>query len=126
MHEANRAWLTERFKHALQLLACPPEIQFGKFPDFTHVPDELALESRTSNGGIEGNFRSGIDCETIVRVELIDECLSRMSKECYRQEAVSNSPEWQHIRRLAAEALNAFGWPLEDPPSYAHEFVRGS
>ena len=126
MHEANRAWLTERFKHALQLLACPPEIQFGKFPDFTHVPDELALEFENLRMAFEGNFRSELTAEQLSRVELIDECLSRMSKECYRQEAVSNSPEWQHIRRLAAEALNAFGWPLEDPPSYAHEFVRGS
>jgi|HubBroStandDraft_3_1064219.scaffolds.fasta_scaffold562906_2 hypothetical protein len=126
MQEANRPWLTERFKHALQLLACAPEIQFGKFPDFARVPDELALEFDNFRVAFVGNFRSELTAEQLSCVELIDEYLSSMSKECYCDEAVSISPEWQHIRRLGAKALNAFGWPVEDPPSYAHEFVRGS
>jgi hypothetical protein len=81
--------------------------------------------STTSESHSWCNFRSELTVEQLSCVDLIDECLSRMSKG-YCDEAVSNSPEWQHIRRLAAEALNAFGWPLEDPPNYAHEFVRRS
>jgi hypothetical protein len=56
MQEVNRLWLFERLKHSLQLLACPPEIQLGKFPDFVHAPDELALDFDDFRMAFVSNF----------------------------------------------------------------------
>jgi hypothetical protein len=123
MPEANRPWLTERFKHSLQLLACPPEIQFSKSPVSAHVPDELALVFDHFRGAFVGNFSAELTAEQISSVARIDQYLHQMSKESFTDEAVRSSAEWEHIRGLAAKALSAFGWPREDPPSYAHEFV---
>ena len=51
MEEVNRLWLFEHLKHSLQLLAFPPEIQLGKFPDFVTAADDLA-ENFDNDGSV--------------------------------------------------------------------------
>jgi hypothetical protein len=123
MIEVNKPWLLERLMHSLQLLACPPEVQLGSFPSFVHVPDELALDFDNFRTAFVGNFRTEITAEQLYCLDLIDECLSRMSKDCYSHEAVTEAPEWQNARQLAARALKAFGWPPGEPPRRDYEFV---
>jgi hypothetical protein len=43
----------------------------------------------------------------------------------WEESALSSHPFWQELRNLAIQSLNAFGWPQETPPSYAHEYVPG-
>jgi hypothetical protein len=43
----------------------------------------------------------------------------------WNEGALSAHPFWAEVRRLAVRALNAFGWPQETPPSYAHEYIPG-
>ena len=125
MQEVNRLWLFERLKHSLQLLACPPEIQLRKFPDFVHAPDELALDFDNFRMAFVSNFRAELTGEQLSCLDSIDQVLSQMPKDCFSPNAVTNSPEWRQIRQLAAEALKAFGWPLDNAPRRNHEFVPG-
>lgn len=125
MRKADNAWLTERLMQALQLLACPPEIQLGKFPPFVHAPDEMALDFDNFRSAFVGNFRSELKSEQIHCLELIDRTFEQMSKDLFSPDGVTNSAEWQGIRELASNALKAFGWPLDDPPRRDHEFVPG-
>jgi hypothetical protein len=123
MQEVNRPWLFERLKHSLQLLACPPEIQVRKFPDFVSAPDELVLDFANFQMAVVGNFRAELTGEQLSCLNSIDQGFSQMAKDCLSANAVANSPEWRQIRRLAPEALKAFGWPVDDPPKHDYEFV---
>ena len=110
---------------SLQLLACPPEIQLGKFPPFVDAPDELALDFDDSRSAFVGNFRTHLTAEQLHSLELIDRTFEEMNKDRFSPEGVSDSSEWRRIRELAAASLKAFGWPLGDPPRRDHEFVPG-
>jgi hypothetical protein len=125
MQGANRPWLSERLKHSLQLLACPADIQLGKFPSFVHAPDEMTLDFANFRAAFVSNFRAEMTSEQLHCLESIDKSLGQMSKDCFSPEGVTNSKEWQQIRQLAAQALEAFGWPPDNPPSRDHEFVKG-
>ena len=41
------------------------------------------------------------------------------------ERVVLTDPAWELVRRAARDALSVFGWPLDRPPSYAHEYVGG-
>jgi len=41
------------------------------------------------------------------------------------ESALYSHPFWEELRNLAIQSLNAFGWPQERPPSYAHEYAPG-
>jgi hypothetical protein len=123
MEEANRPWILERRKNSVQLLACPGEIQLGKFPDFVHAPDELALDFDNFRMAFVGNFRAELTDKQRAYLHAIDQSLSQMPTDCFSPEGVLNSPEWENVRSLAAETLKAFGWPSGDPPRRDHEFV---
>jgi hypothetical protein len=123
MQEANRAWLFERLKQSLQLLACAPEIQLRYFPDFVHMPDEFALDFENFRTACVGKFRSEMSAEQLSCLDSVGESFERM-KGCFTNDAVMNSRDWRHVRASASEALKAFGWPLDEPPASGDAFIR--
>ena len=128
MQSVDRLAIFERLKHAVQLLACPPEIQLKMLPRFVCKADELALDFDLWREVALNNFRSELSTDQMSFIESIDQSLSeltRMGPECWTEEAVRQSEEWKRVRTLAAEALDSFGWPLEIPPSVEDEFVGG-
>lgn len=112
MKQADRAWLTERLMQSLQLPACSPELQLGKFSPFVHVPDEMALDFDNFRSAFVGNFRSELRSEQLHYLELIDQTFKQMSRDRFSPDGVTDSAEWQRIRELASDALKAVGWPL--------------
>jgi hypothetical protein len=132
MIAANRTWIFDRTKHALQHLACPAEMQIQLIPSFACAADELAFEFDHWAQTLIGNFRSELTTEQIASITVIDEnfdLLGREGKgfneEFWTDDGLRNSPEWKNIRRLAEQALRLFEWPVETPPSSTHEFVEG-
>jgi hypothetical protein len=128
----NRAWIFECTKHALQRLACPAEMQIQLIPSFACAADEMALGFDHWAQVFIGNFRSEFTTEQIASLTSIDEKFDLFSgegkgfnEEFWTDDGLRDSPEWENIRHLAEQALRLFGWPIETPPSYAHEFVEG-
>ena len=113
--------LLERFKWSVQALAVAPEIQLCLFPDFVCKGDELALEW-------EQHYRalatSSCTPEQLSAASLLDAKLESMSRGgpdydealWVDDSMLHSSPHWARVRVLAAEVLQAFGWPSDPPP----------
>jgi hypothetical protein len=126
MSLGNREAILERLKHSLQLLACPADVQLNLLPDFVCKADELALGFDHWCGSILG--LSGLTTEQTHSLASLNQqldAITGLGANKWTDDAVHVAAEWQAIRGLAAQALKAFGWTIETPPSYAHEFVPG-
>lgn len=119
-----------RLKHSLQLLAIPADQQLNLLPDFIVKADEMALDFSNWYEAAVGNFGHGFKPSQIAALKSIDDLLEKMSgeknAEYWTDEAVRSGNQWAEVRLLAKKALDEFGWRLEEPPSYGHEFVPGS
>lgn len=121
-----REGIFKRLKHSIQLLACPPDVQLGLLPSFVCKADELALEFDNWWEVTRRNYSADLSADQLSALRAVNEKLSWMTKnakEEWTEQAVRESQEWTSIRQLAARALDVFGWPMETPPSYAHEYV---
>ncbi|TLN01262.1 hypothetical protein FDZ73_16585 [bacterium] len=109
-----------KLKWTIQALALPPEEQLRLFPDFVCKADELALEYHEALAVIKGKFWDQCSPEQKQSLIELDKFLDQMSGEVnalsWTDEALRSSPIWVEVRRLALEALSAFGWPVETPP----------
>jgi hypothetical protein len=126
MEARTKEFIFERLKHSIQLLASPPGIQLQLLPPYVCKADELALEFDHWREIALHNYGKEFGADQITAMTALDEKLEWLSvavKDCWTDEAVSTSAEWQNVRHLAAAALRAFSWPLEIPPSYAHEYI---
>jgi hypothetical protein len=115
-----------RLKHSVQLLALPPEAQLGLLPLFVCKADELALEFDHWYEVALANFNSDLNVEQQSALEALKQkfgWLTENAKGEWTIEAVKESREWQEVRSLATRILNSFGWAIESPPSYAHEYI---
>lgn len=119
-----------RLKHSLQALAMPAEIQLSLFPDFVCKVDELALDFDNWATCVLSNDRGELTQEQRSCLAEIDSRLGAMSGEqnarYWTEEALRQGTEWEAIRNLSKMALKAFGWPVEQPPSYGHEYIPGA
>jgi len=93
----------------------------------------LALDFHHWQGVMIDNFSSELTPQQIAGLITLDESFSRFSRggggyseEFWTDEGVRTSPDWQIIRQMAKHALSLFGWPEEEPPGHAEEFVKGS
>jgi hypothetical protein len=116
----------ERLKHSVQLLASSPQIQLQLLPPFVCKADELALDFDHWLEVTLDKYKSDLSLDQLSALKTLDEkmhWLTADGKEHWTDEAVRNSPQWECIRSIAANALQIFGWAAETPPSYAHEYV---
>jgi hypothetical protein len=128
MNEQQRKhWTLERLKHSLQALALPAAAQLAYYPDFVVKTDELVLDLGHWRDCAVGNYRGEMTEAQLRSLETLDKHIDNPSgdRTVWDDSALSRHPFWATLRRLAIEALNAFGWPQETPPSYAHEYVPG-
>ena len=118
-----------RLKHALQALALRAELQLSLFPDFVCKADELALDFadwyHCATGNYPGDFTETQKRGLAELIEFLDKISGQENAHLWTDEALSSRPEWAQIRLMALSCLASLGWPLDTPPSYAHEFFRG-
>lgn len=125
MGEYTKEAVFERLKHSIQLLASPPEIQLQLLPSFVCKADELALNFDQWREVALNNYEKELSIDQISATDALDvklDWLTDNGGQHWTDEAIRTSPEWQNVRCLALNTLRAFGWPLETPPSYAHEY----
>jgi len=124
--EDSRKAIFERMKHSIQLLASPSDIQLRLLPPYVCKADELALDFDHWRVVVLDNYERDLNLDQLSALKALQEKLDWLtcdSKKHWTDEAIRTSPEWQGIRSLATSALQAFGWPVESPPSYANEYI---
>lgn len=101
MAEVNRKWIFERTKHALQHLACAPDVQIRLLPPFVVPADELALNFDHWRKTFVDNYHSELTEEQLASLDVIDEKFGAFEKGSgfWSDEALRNSPGWETIRR---------------------------
>ena len=128
---------------AIQLLAADYETQLSHFPEFVHVPDELALTYSdclllvdqlalarlNSPQQVKHNVANGyannmsmahnghVKIDLLAKLNKLDRILDKMSEtqELWTIAALKKAPQWQQIRLLARELLSLFSQKLEEP-----------
>jgi len=113
---------------SLQLLASGYEIQVSSFPNFVHVPDELALTYHDCLLLASSRLEPGvIDGEQYARLTALDEFLDSpgLDSEIWTLESLKTHTYWQDVRSLAAELLGLFGAPIQRPHLDWIHYVRG-
>jgi hypothetical protein len=111
-----------QLRWSLQGLAIAGSEQLALFPEYAAKADELAQDfdhwGTLVRDGYEGEL-SALQTESLTA---IDQKLATMSRdgaefdvELWTDAALCGSEQWADVRKLAASALEAFGWPVESP-----------
>ncbi len=117
-------WVSKELRHSLQALAVPADVQLRLLPDFVCKADELALNFNdcysliTAEAELTDRQKAALDALDAK----LDEMGGAGNEHLWTEKALGIRPEWEEVRRLAVETLDAFGWDVAIPPAY----VRGS
>jgi hypothetical protein len=117
--------MTTRLMHSIQLLAQPAEVQDALLPDFVSKPDELALDFDHWRRCLETNGTPSFSAEQYDALRTLDTRIDDVFHGERDESVLLTDPAWEPVRRAARDVLSVFGWPLGQPPSYAHEYVGG-
>jgi hypothetical protein len=125
MTEAVPASSLDQLKWALQALALPYEAQRNLFPSFACIADELALDF--DHWRATAMHQHHFTPDQIAALASLDALLTEMTAEkdsgLWTDDALAHSPRWETVREHALNALGAFHWTLETPPSSRAVFV---
>lgn len=120
-------------KIALQILACPADIQVRFYPDFVCVTDELALDFDHWHSLFVGNYGVELTAAQLAgftaikeRFESLGRCGKKFNEGFWTDDALRESADWEVIRQLATKTLTLLGWPVETPVSTPGTYVRGA
>jgi uncharacterized protein Yka (UPF0111/DUF47 family) len=114
---------------AVRALAQPASVQLTLFPDFVLKADELALEWEERYDFFLNSEESSMVNQAILEaLQSLDDEIDQMSGEkrqdLWKDEALTNSIEWQRVRSLAKNVLRLAGWS-EEPPEFSDRFYVG-
>ncbi len=107
-----------RFKWSLQALAAPADIQLQLFPGFVWKVDELAIEFDQWYQVMKTRRTTFSRKQRRVLEDLnrkLDEISGPENIHYWLEETLRTDAAWDAIRILARHALDALGWPIEDP-----------
>ncbi|MHA2314357.1 MAG: hypothetical protein ACXACF_03610 [Candidatus Hermodarchaeia archaeon] len=107
-----------RFRRSLQALAAPADIQLQLIPDFLWGVDELAIEFDQWYQVIKRRRTMFSKRQRSILEDLnkkLDEISGPENLRYWMEDTVRNDIAWEDIRLLAKNALDAMGWPLENP-----------
>ena len=115
-----RAERLRELRWSLQALAASS--QPSLFPEWAVTPDHLAVDFDRCASVVLENHRHELEDVQRERLEEIGELLERMSRDgvefnadLWSTAALEHSDQWGIVRRLALDALDAFGWPSDLP-----------
>jgi uncharacterized protein involved in type VI secretion and phage assembly len=117
---AQRDWDFKQLRWSLQALANAGSSQRALFPDLN--AEELAREFDHRASAVRSHHESDLTRIQADSLAAVDQKLAIISRdgaefdvELWTDEALNSSEHWADVRRLAASALEAFGWALESP-----------
>jgi hypothetical protein len=107
-----------RFRWSLQALAAPADIQLQLFPDYDWKVDELAIEFDQWYQVMKRRLTYFTTKAQKLLEDLnqkLDEISGPENSRYWLEETLQTDGAWEAIRDLARLALNAIGWPIENP-----------
>jgi hypothetical protein len=109
----------DQLKWSLQALALPADAQLTLFPCFAVTADELALDF--DHWWETAMHQHGFTADQIATLASLDALRAEMTAEkdvsLWTDHALAQLPRWEMVREHARNALKAFHWTLETPPS---------
>ena len=118
----------EYLRETLQALAAPADQQLARFPDLAVKADELALDFDDALILVHQAGATTVSAEQRARLDDVHALLAAMSGEAnealWTERALYENAQWGAVRRAAARALQAFGWPAEPPPPTRNVYVQ--
>lgn len=108
----------DRLIQAIQLLAGDYETQVKAFPEFVHIPDELALIYDECMLFAADLAHSKLISERYLeQLQMINQFINQMSNDpsLWTLEALKYRSEWSRLRVLARELLSLLGIPQQAP-----------
>jgi hypothetical protein len=115
----------DQLRWSLQALALPYAAQRKLFPSFACIADELALDF--DHWRETAMHQHDFIPDQLAALASLDALLTEMTAEndpgLWTDDALARLPRWDKVRELARNALEAFDWMLETPPSTRAVFV---
>jgi hypothetical protein len=111
---ALRDWHFGQLRAALQALATPAG-QLTLFPDAAPKPNELAFRFEHWAGLVRTTYRDELSPLLTAALDAIDLKFTTISRD-ETEFGADTSTEWDDLRALAREALDAFGWAEGSAP----------
>ncbi len=111
---------------SLQLLAANYERQVKAFPEYVHVPDEIALTFDDTYTLVASLRSDGLVTPAQEhKLGQIDTLLEKMSQDenVWTCEELRTSSQWEDVRQLARETLKAFHTPRQNPNLFWLHYV---
>jgi len=108
----------QRFRRSLQALAAPADIQLQLLPDYLWGVDEIAIEFDQWYQVIKRRRTIFSKKQRSILEDLnkkLDEISGPENLRYWMEDTVRNDIVWEDIRLLAKNALDAMGWPHEEP-----------
>ena len=103
---------------SVKLMAADYEIQIQQFPDFVHIPDEIALTFNECILFVEQVCNVGLINDSQIaelrKLDSIFDVLDRDAKN-YTLDALESGSQWQEIRSISRDILESFGAKFEPP-----------
>jgi hypothetical protein len=122
LEDEQRAWLVRQLSASLQGLANAGSEQRVLFPEWVSKPTELAMHFDHWLSAVRERNLLEVSTAEGEALAALERKLATMSRDgaefdadLWTEAAVTDSPHWEEVRRLASAALAAFGWPLERP-----------
>jgi hypothetical protein len=109
-----------RLKRTLEALAARHTAEPSLFPDAVVRPDELALNFENCAAAVRARDDVEVSPPQVSALAALDDQFATMSRlaaevdaDVWSEEALRTDENWEQVRRLAGEALAAFGWDTE-------------
>jgi hypothetical protein len=120
----DRAADFKQLRWSLQALAAAGSSQPNLFPDHARKAGELAVDFDRCASLVRAEYereltRARVDALAAVadKLAVIARDGAEFEVDLWTDEALTSSEHWTDVRRLAAAALEAFGWGVESSPS---------
>ncbi len=117
-----------QLRASLQALAIAGSDQRTLFPEVAPKPTELATHFDHWLSAVREDPLGELPGPETDALGALERKLATMSRDgaefdadLWTDAAVTGSPHWEEVRRLAAAALAAFGWSIDRPPANAVE-----
>jgi hypothetical protein len=124
-------YVLQRLEWSVRALAQPAHIQFGLFPDFVCVADELALD-------FDQWYQTFLDSAgdipfSEVQIELLSQLDAKLlemsgptNETLWTDDALKGSAEWHDLREFALHVIEKLCWSDDPPPPNGDVFIKGA